>query len=260
MFKELRYMMLSVLLLVMVGCAGMSDEDFLLESGNVEGLYAKGMEAFDKGKYVIAKRYFAHVERDYPAHKLAPEAQIMRAMSEFENTDYEEAIATIEAFAKQYPNHPRIDYMYFLKGASYYDQIVDYGRDQEKSRKSIEAFQELINRFPDSKYSRAAQFKIDYAYNSMAGQEMEIGRYYQKKMQLTAAANRFRHVVLKYERSVFIPEALYRLVEVYYALNIPSEAKTYAAILGHNYRDSEWYNKAYNFLRARKEKFPELKK
>ena len=138
-----------------------------------------------------------------------------------------------------------MDYAYYLKGLSYYERIVDVGRDQQLTKDSLDAFQEVVLRFPNSKYSRDAKLKIDLARNHLAGKEMSIGRWYMGRGQYLAAINRFKAVVEKFDTTDQVPEALLRLTESYSALGLDQEAERTAAVLGYNYPGSEWYQDAY---------------
>lgn len=223
-------------------------EEKVVESTDPSTLYQEGVTALAKDKYNDAISKFETLEREHPASDLASEAQIRRAYTQYLDANYITAILTIEEFLKQYPGHQSAPYMYYLRGLCLYDQIVDTGRDQELTMKAIEAFTELKNRYPESKYAKDAQFKIDYAYNNLAGKEMEIGRFYLNKKQMIAALNRFKVVVDKYQTTIFTPEALYRLTEIYFALGDKEQSTKYASVLGHNYPNSEWYQKAYSLI------------
>jgi outer membrane protein assembly factor BamD len=239
------YITLICLGLMLTACS--STEEKVVET-DPKTLFQEGNASLSKDKYNDAISKFETLEREHPASEFASEAQIRRAYAQYSEGNYITAVMTIEEFVKQYPSHTSTPYMYYLKGLSYYDQIVDTGRDQELTMKAIEALNELITRFPESKYAKDAQFKIDYAYNNIAGKEMEIGRFYLNKKQMIASLNRFKNVVDKYQTTIFVPEALYRLTEIYYALGDMEQSKKYAAVLGHNYPNDEWYKKAYSLI------------
>ena len=139
-------------------------------------------------------------------------------------------------------------YAYYLKGLCYYEQITDVGRDQKMTRLATESLNELVTRYPNSKYARDARLKLDLTHDHLAGKEMEVGRFYLERQQYLAALNRFKAVVKNYQTTTHIPEALYRLTEVYMILGLEQEARKAAAVLGHNYPGSQWYQDAYNLV------------
>ncbi len=232
--------------LILASCS--SKEEKVVESTDPNTLFQEGITALSKDKYNDAITKFETLEREHPASDLASEAQIRRAYSQYLDGNYVSSTLTIEEFLKQYPSHQSAAYMYYLRALCYYDQIVDTGRDQELTIKAIEALRDLTTRYPDSKYAKDAQFKIDYSYNNLAGKEMDIGRFYLSKKQMIAALNRFKVVIDQYQTTIFVPEALYRVTEIYFALGDKQQAQKYAAVLGHNYPNNEWYQKAYGLI------------
>jgi outer membrane protein assembly factor BamD len=231
-----------------VSCSDKIDKELATET-NPYVLFKKGDETLSKRNYKDAVKYFEQIEHDHPASDLAPLAQIRKTFSLYENNKFDDAVSTINDFMNQYPTHPHADYMLYMKGLCYYDQIVDVGRDQKLSSSAIEAFDELLAMFPDSKYVKDATFKREFALNSLAGKEMEVARYY-LNTDLMSAINRYKNVISYYQTSIFTPEALYRLSECYYSLGILDESKKYAAVLGNNYPKSKWYKKAYQLLNS----------
>ena len=216
-----------------------------------KALFSEGIDEINQGNYNTAVASFETLEIEHPASELAPEAQVRRAYSQYLDSKYDDALITIDDFTKQYPVHESAPYMYYLKALCYYDQIVDVGRDQHLSFKAIEALNELIARYPESTYARDAKLKVEYVHNILAGKEMDIGNFYQKKNHMIAALIRYKTVVEQYQTSIFTPEALYRMVEIYYTLGDVDQAKKYAAVLGYNYPDSEWYSKAYSLVETK---------
>ncbi len=237
--------MMAMLFITLSACSSKEKEEQLTDP---DVLYREATGALNKDDYPTAASKFEQLEREHPASELAGRAQVNRAYAKYLDGKYDEAVMIVDEFIKQYPAHQITPYMYYLKGLCYYDQILDVGRDQELSNKTILTFGDLIARFPNSKYARDAQLKIDYAYNMLAGKEMEIGRFYLNKGEVVAAVNRFKTVIDKYERTIFVAESLYRMAEIYYTLGDIDQAKAYAAVLGHNYPDSLWYEKAYNLF------------
>lgn len=214
----------------------------------VEVLYNEAADALDAKEYHKAAQLFEGVERQYPYSKWATKAQLMAAFAAYQEDSYDEAIFAINRFIELHPGNDDIDYAYYLKSLAYYEQISDVARDQEMTEQSLKAFDTLITRFPDSKYTRDSKLKRDLTLDHLAGKEMEIGRYYLNRNQVNAAINRFSRVVKDYQTTTHAPEALHRLVEAYLTLGLRSEATRVAAVLGHNYPGSKWYEDSYKIL------------
>jgi outer membrane protein assembly factor BamD len=211
----------------------------------VEELYNEAYGAALDGDYKAAAPLFDEVERQHPYSVWATQAQLMSAYSLYQTNKYDAAISALDRFIQLNPSNPNVDYAYYLKGLSYYERIVDVGRDQELTKDSLDAFQEVVRRFPNSKYSRDAKLKIDLARNHLAGKEMSIGRWYMGRSQYLAAINRFQNVVERYDTTDQVPEALLRLTEAYTAVGLNQEAERTAAVLGYNYPGSDWYQDAF---------------
>lgn len=214
----------------------------------VDVLYRRAALALDDQNYVEATRYFEEVERQHPYSEWATRAQLMAAYSSYEAQRYDEAVPALDRFIELHPGHKDVDYAYYLKALSYYEQISDVGRDQELTKESLKALNTLVKRFPTSKYARDAQLKMDLALDHLAGKEMEVGRYYINRGHINAAINRFRTVVQNYQTTTHVAEALHRLVEAYLTLGLKREATRIAAVLGHNYPGSDWYERSYALL------------
>ncbi|WP_461306555.1 outer membrane protein assembly factor BamD, partial [Albidovulum sp.] len=198
-----------------------------------------------------AVRYFAEVERLYPYSEWAKRALIMQAFAYHKDRDYENSRATAQRYIDTYPAEEDAAYAKYLLALSYYDQIDEVGRDQGLTYQALQALREVIEQYPDSDYARSAILKFDLAFDHLAAKEMEIGRYYLKRGHYTAAINRFRIVVQDYQTTSHTPEALHRLVEAYLSLGLTDEAQTAAAILGHNFRSTDWYQDSYALLTGR---------
>lgn len=226
-----------MLLAALTACSQTKKEEVISDP---EALYKEGLKSLGSDEYSTAADKFELLEKEHPASALAPDSQMYRAYTMYLDGKYDEAAAIIDNFTKQHPTHPALSYMLYLKGLCYYDQILDVGRDQELTHKSIAIFKVLIARFPESKYAKDAKLKIEYAFNLLAGKEMEVGRYYLSQNKHIAALNRFKVVVEKYDQTIFTPEALYRIIEVYYFLGDIKTASNYAQVLQYNYEDSEW--------------------
>ena len=248
-FGRARRVGLAVLLAAVLAACASADEEYLERP--VDVLYNEAMDLLFAGDYGSAAAAFHEVERQHPYSVWATRAQIMAAYSYYQVNDYVDAIAAAEQFKRDHPGHRDIAYAYYLVGLSYYEQISDVGRDQKMTEKALEWLQDVIRRFPDTKYARDAKLKIDLARDHLAGKEMEVGRFYLRRDQYIAAINRFRTVIENYQTTTHVPEALHRLTEAYLALGVVEEAQTAAAVLGYNFPGSEWYQDSYALLTGR---------
>lgn len=237
---------------VLVGCSSVTEEEEFAKM-SVEDLYSKAKESFDSGSYTRAAQTFAEVERQHPYSEWSLRAQLMSAYAYYEAKKYMEAVEGFNVFVQLHPGHENIPYAYYMMGLCYYEQIPTIERDQEVTEKAQQAFQEVLRRFPDSPYGRDAKYKLDLIKDHLAGKEMEVGRYYLNHRAYLAAVNRFKIVVERYQTTSHIPEALHRMVECYLALGIPEQAQATAAILGHNFPGSPWYEDTYALMMARKD-------
>src|SRR5271166_6570052 len=239
----LRWFGAAALISSLVACSG-AKKDVYVEKP-VDDLYNKAMDEIVEERYATAAKTFNEVESQHPCSVWAKKGQLMGAYALYEAGNYGEAIISADRFIQLHPGHRDIAYAYYLKAISYYVQIVDVGRDQKTTELALKALDDVVRRFPDSKYARDAKLKLDFTRDHLAGKEMEIGRYYLKRGQYLAAMNRFKRVIDKYQTTTHVPEALERLVECDLALGLNSEAKQNAAVLGYNYPGSEWYQDGY---------------
>jgi outer membrane protein assembly factor BamD len=236
------------LLLSLGACAGDADPDADYVERPVADLYNAALDELKNGNNSRAAAAFQEVERQHPYSQWATRGQIMAAFAYYRAEDYDQAVDAARRFIDLHPGHKDVPYAHYLIGVAYYDQISDVGRDQKMTERSYDAFQELIRRFPESKYARDAVLKADLAEDHLAGREMAVGRYYQRQGKYVAAANRFQTVVDRYQTTTHVEEALHRLTETYLALGIRPEAVKAAAVLGYNYPGSRWYQDSYALL------------
>jgi outer membrane protein assembly factor BamD len=229
---------------LLAGCASEKEREYV--ELPVADLYNKGVDELEAAQYKEAAKSFDEVERQHPYSKWASKAQLMSAYAYYEDTKFDEAIIALDRFIQLHPGNPDTPYAYYLKALSYYEQISDVGRDQKMTLYAMQSLQEVVTRFPNTTYARDARLKIDLTRDHLAGKEMEVGRWYLKQKQYLAAINRFRTVIETYQQTTHVPEALYRLVEAYSMLGLKGEARKAAAVLGHNYPGSEWYQDAYD--------------
>ncbi|MCP4923596.1 MAG: outer membrane protein assembly factor BamD [bacterium] len=237
-------------LLLLVGCASKGQDKYVERS--VEELYNEGLAFLQEEAYEDAAKAFDEVDRQHPYSPWALRAQLMSAYAYYQDRFYDEALAALETFVQLHPGHEHAVYAHYMQGLCYYEQMASVLRDQKVAELAELTFANLIRRFPDTPYAKAAQLKLDLIYDHIAGREMEVGRFYQLKKGWPAAINRFQRVVSHkyYQTTTHAPEALYRLVESYTALGLKDQAQKSAAVLGHNYPGNSWYVEAYRLLQG----------
>ncbi len=240
---------------------------FLASCNSVRGRVERGeldyenytaQQIFERAEYDLASnnfelaaQSFAEVERLYPYSELTKRAVIMQAYSYHLEKDYEASRAAAQRYIDFYPTDEDAAYAQYLLALSYYDQIDEVGRDQGLTFLALQELRKVIEIYPDSEYARSSILKFDLAFDHLASKEMEVGRYYLRRDHFTAAINRFRVVVEDFQTTSHTPESLHRLVEAYLSLGLNNEAQTAAAILGYNFRATEWYEDSYALLTAR---------
>ncbi len=249
-----------VLALPMAGCAALDSinpfgpgekyETKILPEVPASDTYDQGLARLQKKDAAGAAKKFADLEKQYPFSDWSRRGLIMTTFSQYQAADYDSAIASGKRFYQLYPNSPDAPYALYLQGMSYYQQIPDVSRDQDAAAKALDLFQQIVAKYPTSEYADDAKFKIQVTRDQLAGKEMSTGRFYLSRRNYTAAINRFREVLAKYQTTRHTEEALERLTEAYLALGISNEAQTAAAVLGHNFPDSPWYKDAFAKLRA----------
>tara|TARA_Y100000591_G_scaffold43826_1_gene32574 strand:- start:2720 stop:3553 length:834 start_codon:yes stop_codon:yes gene_type:complete len=207
--------------------------------------YKVGIESLKSGDVLFAAKKFNEAEMLYPQSIWAPKSALMAAYSYYAQDYYVEAIGELERFLKVYPNNENIDYAFYLLATSYYETIVDEKKDLESIMNARKYFNVLIKNYPSTSYAIDANFKINLINDILASKEVYLGRYYLEKKKWIPAINRFKTVVNNYETTIYVEEALHRLVEIHYILGLKQEAEKYAKLLGYNYQSSEWYEKTY---------------
>ena len=207
--------------------------------------YEAGFEELKKGDAIYAAKKFNEAEMLFPQSDVAPKAALMAAYSYYSQNYYLDAIAELKRFIKIYPNHQNITYAEYLLGLCYYEQIIDEKKDLKSIKNSKEIFLNVIKKYPNTDFAIDAKFKLDLIDNILAAKEMYIGRYYFDRKKWIASINRFKFVIDNYETTIYVEEALYRLVEIYFILGLEVEANKYANLLGYNYQSSEWYENSY---------------
>lgn len=238
-------------IITLSACSSNEKEDvdlFEQEKESAESQYNAAQNLLEKKNYKKAAVGFLEIEREYPYSKWSSQAQIQAAFSYYSNENYAEAIGTLDRFIKLNPGNENVPYAYYLIALSYYNQISNVERDQGITLEARRALSDVVSRYPDSDYGRDSSFKLDLVEDHLAGKEMAVGRYYLERNRYIGAINRFNTVVEDYPTTAQVEEALHRLVEAYLALGVTPEAQKYAAVLGHNYPDSEWYKDSYDIL------------
>ena len=252
-----RAIALAVVLAPLGACSTISDlfnkdDDSAVIEEPADKLYNEGLYLLnDKQEYKSAAKKFEEVDRQHPYSDWARKSLIMSAFAYYQGGDYDESISAAKRYVTLHPGSPDAAYAQFLIGSSYFDRIPDISRDQERTEKAVAELEEVVRKFPNTEYAISAKKKIDIARDQLAGKEVDIGRWYMQKKDYTGAINRFKVVVTRYQTTRHVEEALMRLTEAYMTLGIVDEAQTSAAVLGHNFPDSPWYQDAYNLVKAR---------
>ena len=247
MFKNILIILLSILLLSSCSKKNIAkkivteptDEEVAMD------IYAEAVEALKNGDAFYAAKKFKEVESLMPQNLWATKASLMAGYAEYSRNAYSNAVFSLERHIKNYPADKNLPYAHYLIAICHYEQILDEKKDLGPLLKAKEKFEFIIETYPDSDYGTDAKFKIDLIVDQLAAKEMSIARFYMKTGKWIPALNRLKTVVEKYDRTVFVEEALHRLVEVYYKLGLESEARQAASILGYNYNSGEWYQKSY---------------
>ena len=248
--------------LIISGCGQKKVEVKPLEDTNIDSqmikAYNEGLTALDNKDYMLAVKKFGEAEILYPQSIWAPRSALMTAYSYYVYERYFDTIFELERFLKTYPEHNRQNYAYYLLGLAYYEQIVDEKKDLEPIINSKKYFQIIINEYPGSEYAADAEFKLDLIKEILAAKEMYLGRYYIEKEKWIPAINRYKIILENYDDTIYVEEAIHRLVEIHYKVGLINESKKYANLLGYNYQSGEWYEKSYKIFNKNYEK-PKIK-
>ena len=207
--------------------------------------YKEALKAFNEQDILYAAKRFNEAEILYPQSIWAPKAALMAAYSYYSQNYFGDAIYELERFIKTYPHNPRMDYAHFLLAMCYYESIVDEKKDLMPLLKAQKKFKFIVKEYPETDFALDSQFKLDLIFDILASKEMYIGKHYMKKEKWVAAINRFKIVEEEYDTTIYVEEALHRLVEIYYKIGLVEESKKYATLLGYNYLSSDWYKQSY---------------
>ena len=248
--------------LIISGCGQKKVDVKPLEDTNIDSqmikAYNEGLTALDNKDYMLAVKKFGEAEILYPQSIWAPRSVLMTAYSYYVYERYFDTIFELERFLKTYPEHNRRNYAYYLLGLAYYEQIVDEKKDLEPIINSKKYFQIIINEYPGSEYAADAEFKLGLIKEILAAKEMYLGRYYIEKEKWIPAINRYKTILENYDDTIYVEEAIHRLVEIHYKIGLIDESKKYANLLGYNYQSGEWYEKSYKIFNKDYEK-PKIK-
>lgn len=243
----LRSITFSAVVMLAAACASGPEEIPYVER-SAEEIYTEAADALDEEDYELAAQLFVEVERQHPYSPWAQRAQLMAAFAHYQDLAYDDAIIALDRFIRLHPGSDQASYAYYLRALSFYERISDVERDQSMTTEALDALSEVERRYPETVYARDATLKRDLTLDQLAGQQMSIGRFYLRQDQYHAAVNRFQAVLQRYETTTHVPEALHRLTEAYLALGLIEQARTTAAVLGHNFPGSDWYLDSYALL------------
>ena len=241
-----------VLLFLNTSCSKEKEKISIVEEESLEmqmiRAYNDGLEELDRGDVIYAAKKFNEAELLYPQSVWAPRAALMAAYSYFSKFYYSDAVLELEKFLDKYKNHPRRDYAYYLLALSHYDQIIDETKDLNEILKAKKYFEIIIQKHPNTEFAIDSEYKLELIQELLASKEMYLARYYLDREKWIPAINRFKVVVENYDSTIYVEEALHRLVELHYKIGLINESKKYAALLGYNYQSSKWYEESYGIL------------
>lgn len=241
-----------VLVAAALGACSLFDKDTVIPDEPADKLYNEGLYLLNSKKTPKeAAKKFEEVDRQHPYSEWARKSLIMSAYAYYEAGAYDDCINSARRYVTLHPGSPDAAYAQYLIGASYFDQIPEISRDQDRTEKAVQNLEEVARKYPNSEYAVASKRKIEIARDQLAGKEMDVGRQLLNERAYTGAINRFKVVVTRYQRTRHVEEALLRLTEAYMALGIVEEAQTSAAVLGHNFPDSRWYKDAYALMQSK---------
>ena len=246
------FLILFIIILFLNSCSEKKEKVSLIKQDNLEmqmiEAYNEGLKEFNRGDIFFAAKKFNEVELLYPQSIWAPRSTLMAAYAYYTQLYFNDAIYELERFLDKYKNHPNTDYAYYLLAICHYNQIVDEKKDLGEIIKAKQYFSLLVNDFPNTDFAEDAKFKLELINEILASKELYLANYYLDREKWIPAMNRYKKIVNEYDTTIFIEEALYRLVELNYKLGILDEAKKYASVLGYNYQSSEWYENSYKIL------------
>jgi len=249
---KINFILIILISFFSVSCSKDVVEKSIIKEKNMElqmiDTYKEGLNELENGDALFAAKKFNEAEVLFPQSDFAPKAALMAAYSYYSQNYYGDAIAELERFIKIYPNHYNISYAEYLLGLSFYEQIIDEKKDLQSIENAKNIFLDLVEKYPNTDFAMDANFKLDLINDVLAAKEIYIGRYYFDKKKWISAINRFRTITDDYDSTIYVEEALHRLVEIYYIIGLEDESKKYANLLGYNYMSSKWYEKSYSIF------------
>ena len=238
----------------LISCSEKEEKVSLIKKDNLEmqmiQAYNDGLKEFNKGDIFFAAKKFNEVELLYPQSIWAPRSTLMAAYAYYSQLYFTDAIYEIERFLDKYKNHPNTDYAYYLLAICHYNQIVNEKKDLGEIIKAKKYFNFLVQEFPNTDFAEDAQFKLELIEEILASKELYLANYYVEREKWIPAMNRYKKIVNEYDTTIFVEEALFRLVELHYKLGLIDEAKKYTVLLGYNYQSSDWYERSYKILNS----------
>ena len=235
-----------------ISCSKEKEKISIVEEESLEmqmiNAYNDGLEQLERGDAIYAAKKFNEAELLYPQSIWAPRAALMASYSYFSYFYYSDAVLELEKFLDKYKNHPRRDYAYYLLALCHYDQIIDETKDLNEILKAKKYFEIIIQKYPNTEFALDSEYKLELIQELLASKEMYLARYYVEREKWIPAINRFKTVVEYYDSTIFVEEALHRLVELHFKLGLIDESKKYAVLLGYNYQSSKWYEETYKIL------------
>ena len=244
-------LLFAIILSLLSNCTGNNVENSMSEDQAAEEIYISGERDILRKRYGDAAEKFREVERLYPYSDWAKRALIMQVFSYHKDKSYENVVSAANRFIEFHPNDKDVPYAHYLIGLSYYDQVLAIGRDQKLTKEALQVFSFISENYPSSEYSSSSRLKYDFLRDHLASKEMEVGRYYLKRKHYVPAINRFKGVMEDFSTTSQVPEALHRLVEAYLSLGLENEAQTAGAILGYNYKSTDWYERTFELLSSK---------
>ena len=263
MKNYLKYILI-IFILVLTSCKNEKKEVSVIEETSIDlqmiQAYNEGLKNLELGDALVAAKKFNEAEILFPQSKWAPRASLMSAYSYYSQEYFVNAIGELERFLETYPSHERVSYAYYLLGICYYDQIIDEKRDLKVIEDAKKNFEKVIKDYPKSDFALDSEYKLELIEEILASKEMYLARYYIEREKWIPAINRYKKVLENYERTIFIEEALHRLVELHYKIGMIDESKKYASLLGYNYQSSKWYQESYKIFNKNYNKKTKVKK
>jgi len=262
--KKIFKILCLLFLVFTISCSKKIEKESFIKGANLNlqvlEAYEEGMKSLNDGDVLFAAKKFNEAEMLFPQSLWAPKSALMAAYAYYSQDYYIDAIAELQRFIRIYPKDKNIDYAYYLLAVSYYEQIIDETKDLESIINAKKYFEFILENYPNTEYALDSNFKLDLIQDILASKEMYVARYYFEKKKWIPAINRFKLVVDEYDTTIFVEEALHRLVEIYYIIGLTDESKKYANLLGYNYQSSDWYDKSYKLFNKNYKIKKEIKK